>query len=69
MEGKTGIASDYGRRLIIQRVPPEDQILYQTERYSLSDFEYKVKIPKDGDYVLVLKFCEVYFNAANQKVR
>ena len=24
--------------------------------------------PRDGDYVLVLKFCEVYFNEPERKV-
>ncbi|XP_077995234.1 malectin-B-like isoform X2 [Glandiceps talaboti] len=54
--------------LHITRVSPQDQPLYQTERYDLDTFGYEVPIEEDGDYVLVLKFCEVYFTASNQKV-
>jgi hypothetical protein len=65
-----GIASDYGRRFDIQRVDPVDQILYQTERYwtENKEFGYQLPLSQDGEYVLVLKFCEVYFKEANQKV-
>ncbi len=66
---KDGIASDYGRRLwTIGRVDPEDAILYQTERYSLSTFGYDIPMKDDGDYVLVLKFSEVYFLHSARKV-
>ncbi|CAL8137278.1 unnamed protein product [Orchesella dallaii] len=66
---KVGIASDYGRHLLsVGRVHPNDQILYQTERYHHSTFGYDIPINEDGDYVMVLKFCEVYFNAPNMKV-
>ncbi|CAH0554655.1 unnamed protein product [Brassicogethes aeneus] len=68
LHGKIGIASDYGKRLLIGRVPPNDYILYQTERYHTSTFGYDIPVNSDGDYVLVLKFCEVYFNAPDQKV-
>ncbi|CAG9760868.1 unnamed protein product [Ceutorhynchus assimilis] len=68
LAGKIGIASDYGKRLLIGRVPANDQILYQTERYHTSTFGYDLYIPGDGDYVLVLKFCEVYFESPDQKV-
>lgn len=40
----------------------------QTERYHHSNFGYDISIAEDGDYVLVLKFCEVYFNSPSQKV-
>lgn len=63
-----GIASDYGKTLMIDRVVPQDQILYQTERYHMSTFGYDVPIREDGDYVLVLKFCEVWFTSPNKKV-
>ncbi|RZF40551.1 hypothetical protein LSTR_LSTR000430 [Laodelphax striatellus] len=66
--GKVGTASDYGKRLLIARVPANDQVLYQTERYHHSTFGYDIPIKEDGDYVMVLKFCEVYFNAPNMKV-
>nr|CAG4651916.1 EOG090X081J [Triops cancriformis] len=64
-----GTASDYGTHLLnIGRVPQADGILYQTERYHTSTFGYDIPITQDGDYVLVLKFCEVYFTAPNMKV-
>jgi len=65
---RIGVASDFGRSLLIQRVPPPDQILYQTERYNTQSFTYEVPISREGDYVLVLKFCEVWFTQPNQKV-
>ena len=63
-----GVASDYGKNLLIERVVPQDQILYQTERYHTDTFTYEVPIRQDGDYILVLKFSEVWFTSANQKV-
>uniref|UniRef100_A0A5S6QR25 Malectin domain-containing protein n=1 Tax=Trichuris muris TaxID=70415 RepID=A0A5S6QR25_TRIMR len=68
MNGDIGTASDYGRRYLISRVFPEDQPLYQTERYHTGTFEYQIRIPEDGEYVLVLKFSEVYFTEPNRKV-
>lgn len=68
LHGKIGIASDYGKRLLIGRVPNNDNILYQTERYHTNTFGYDIPANTDGDYVLILKFSEVYFNAPNQKV-
>lgn len=64
-----GITSDFGKQLLIGRVPTGDRILYQTERYHHSTFGYEIPISEDGDYVMILKFCEVYFNAPNMKVR
>jgi len=63
-----GINSDYGKSMVINRVHQEDQILYQTERYHTANFGYEIPIPHDGEYVLVLKFSEVWFTAPNQKV-
>lgn len=63
-----GISSDYGKSLMIQRVVPQDQILYQTERYHMNTFGYDIPLITDGDYVLVLKFSEVWFTSASQKV-
>ncbi|OXA55851.1 malectin [Folsomia candida] len=64
-----GERSDYGMRYDIERAPLDDGILYQTERYTLDDsFEYEIPLRKDGSYVLVLKFSEVYFKSAGQKV-
>lgn len=68
LDGKQGVSSDYGKRLLIGRAHQNDHILYQTERYHHSTFGYDIPIPGDGDYVLVLKFCEVYFSAPDQKV-
>lgn len=64
-----GFASDYGKNMLIQRVVPQDQILYQTERYHLATFAYDIPVWKDGDYVLVMKFSEVWFTSPNQKVK
>ncbi|KOB69878.1 Malectin [Operophtera brumata] len=69
VQGRVGTASDYGKQLVmIGRVPPKDEILYQTERYYHSTFGYDIPAKSDGNYVLVLKFSEVYFNAPNMKV-
>ncbi|XP_014480356.1 PREDICTED: malectin-A [Dinoponera quadriceps] len=65
---KVGTASDYGKQLIIGRISNVDQILYQTERYHHNTFGYDIPISQDGDYVMILKFCEVYFNSPNMKV-
>jgi len=66
--GKIGTASDFGKQLDIQRAPEQDKALYQTERYHHSTFGYDIPISEDGDYVLILKFSEVYFDAPNMKV-
>jgi len=63
-----GTKSDYGKRLPIKRIPEEDQIIYQTERWHDTDFHYLVPIHEAGDFVLVLKFAEVYFYGSNMKV-
>ncbi|CAK1581841.1 unnamed protein product [Parnassius mnemosyne] len=69
LQGRVGTASDYGKQLVmIRRVNPKDEILYQTERYHHSTFGYDIPANSDGEYVLVLKFSEVYFNAPNMKV-
>ena len=64
-----GTASDYGRQyLTVGRVSDLDAVLYQTERHHHANFGYDIPITEDGDYVLVLKFCEVYFNSPGMKV-
>ena len=63
-----GVESDHGKSLVIQRVVPQDQILYQTERYHKSTFGYDIPVHRDGEYVVVIKFSEVWFTAPNQKV-
>lgn len=67
--GDIGIASDYGKHLfVIGRIPPGDRGLYETERYHTSTFGYDLPVETDGDYILHLKFCEVYFNEIRKKV-
>lgn len=66
---KTGIASDYGRNSLIRRVAKEDMIIYQTERYDLQKFSYEIPLSEQGDFVLWMKFSEVWFNSPNMKVR
>uniref|UniRef100_A0A8C1MG37 Malectin n=1 Tax=Cyprinus carpio TaxID=7962 RepID=A0A8C1MG37_CYPCA len=47
---------------------PEDQVLYQTERYNEDTFGYEIPIREEGDYILVMKYAEVYFAQSQQKV-
>uniref|UniRef100_A0A5K3ET89 Malectin domain-containing protein n=1 Tax=Mesocestoides corti TaxID=53468 RepID=A0A5K3ET89_MESCO len=63
-----GVASDYGLNLIMHRAHEGDALLYQTERYGTSTFFYEFPIPADGQYVLHLKFSEVWFHHPNEKV-
>ena len=56
-------------------MPPEgikytkDKKLHQSERYSTTDWlEYDLPIPSDGDYVLILHFCEVNLMYTNSRV-
>lgn len=63
-----GHSSDHGKNFRIRRIDPEDQILYQTERYHTDNFIYAVNIKEDGNYVLIMKFSEVWFTEANRKV-
>lgn len=66
---KIGTSSDFGKNLgSIARVPQTDEIVYQTERYHTSTFGYEISLAGDGDYVLVLKFSEVWFEVPNSKV-
>lgn len=58
--------------LVIERkyntIKPLFQVLYDTERYHTSNFGYDLPVETDGDYILQLKFCEVYFNEERKKV-
>nr|CDS32419.1 expressed conserved protein [Hymenolepis microstoma] len=63
-----GIASSHGMNLVLRRTPEPDAILYQTERYDTSSFSYEFPMPKDGEYVLHLKFSEVWFQQPRGKV-
>lgn len=42
--------------------------MYQTERWHDKTFTYSIPLKEEGQYVLVLKFSEVYFNEVNEKV-
>ncbi len=46
----------------------KEKEIYQTERWSTEDLEYNIPLQKDGRYVLVLKFSEVYFNSKGEKI-
>ena len=63
-----GVASMFGQSLTISRVHPDDMILYQTERYHTSSFSYSIPIEEEGNYVLVTKYSEVYFQHPGGKV-
>jgi len=47
-----------------------DAIIYKTERHSYNSFHYYVPMNemKDGQYVLILKFCEMFFDKPNKRV-
>jgi len=61
-----GEASDFGTNSDIKNTKEKE--IYQTERWSTEDLVYNIPLKKEGKYVLVLKFSEVYFNNKNEKV-
>ena len=61
-----GEASDFGINSEIKNT--KDKEIYQTERWSTEDLIYNIPLKKDGKYVLVLKFSEVYFNNKGEKI-
>lgn len=63
---KGGQTSDFGTNFPIKLT--KDEQIYQTERWSSEDLEYEIPIANDGDYVLNLKFSEVYFNSPGEKI-
>ena len=67
-DNTVGVPSEFGRTLTISRVHPDDMILYQTERYHTSSFAYNIPVPDDGQYLLIAKFSEVYFQHPGGKV-
>lgn len=42
--------------------------LYQTERWANENFQYLLPLKAEGKHVLLLKFSEVYFNSAGEKI-
>ncbi|CAI5444546.1 unnamed protein product [Caenorhabditis angaria] len=63
-----GTASDHGTQFVFPNANPKDVEIYQTERWSDSNFEYNFPLKEAGFYVIILKFSEVYFKRSHQKV-
>ncbi|KAM3134911.1 hypothetical protein pb186bvf_012911 [Paramecium bursaria] len=42
--------------------------IYLTERHAYKSFSYQVPLQKEGTYVLILKFAEMYFSQPNKRV-
>ena len=42
--------------------------VYQTERWHTDSFTYSVPLKNEGNYILILKFSEVYFDSPLQKI-
>lgn len=62
-----GTASDVGVQYSFNNAENDDVEIYQTERWSKESFDYEV-VTGDGEYVIILKFSEVYFQKAGEKV-
>ncbi|CAI2348558.1 unnamed protein product [Caenorhabditis sp. 36 PRJEB53466] len=62
-----GVASDHGMQFSFSNADPDDLEIYTTERWSKESFEYSVPAG-DGEYVIILKFSEVYFQRSGQKI-
>ncbi|CAG9315525.1 unnamed protein product [Blepharisma stoltei] len=61
----SGVSNDAGSELKVKMTKSPE--LYQTERYDTQDFSYSIPIEEPGNYVLILKFSEIYFNSEGQK--
>ena len=61
-----GVVSDFGKSVSIMLTKTPE--IYQTERWAESDFSYNVPIQEPGEYVLILKFSEVWFNSDQEKI-
>ena len=63
-----GTSSDHGLSFTIKNT--EDELLYQTERWSSETLTYSLPLKSNinGKYVLILKFSEVYFNLKGGKI-
>uniref|UniRef100_A0A1I7UUX7 Malectin domain-containing protein n=1 Tax=Caenorhabditis tropicalis TaxID=1561998 RepID=A0A1I7UUX7_9PELO len=64
----SGVSSDAGRAFSFSNAEDRDVEIYQTERWSKESFSYEIPVSEDGDYVIILKFSEVYFERPDQKV-
>ena len=63
-----GTSSEHGLNFNIKNT--DDEILYQTERWSSETLTYSLPLKSNinGKYVLILKFSEVYFNSKGEKI-
>ena len=63
-----GTSSDHGLSFGIKNADTE--LLYQTERWSSETLTYSLPLKSNinGNYVLILKFSEVYFNHKGEKI-
>ena len=63
-----GTSSEHGLNYEIKNT--DDQDLYQTERWSSETLTYSIPLKSNinGNYVLILKFSEVYFNIKGEKI-
>ena len=63
-----GTSSDHGLSFTIKNT--EDELLYQTERWSSETLTYSLPLKSNinGKYILILKFSEVYFNNRGEKI-
>ena len=62
-----GTSSDHGLSYSIKNT--DNALLYQTERWSSETLTYSLPLKPNinGNYVLILKFSEVYFNHKGEK--
>ena len=63
-----GTPSEHGLNFNIKNT--DDELLYQTERWSSETLTYSLPLKSNinGKYVLILKFSEVYFNSKGEKI-
>lgn len=61
-----GISSDYGKSFGIKLTKTPE--IYQTERYATEDLAYTVPLKEPGNYVLILKFSDVFSDGEQKKM-
>jgi hypothetical protein len=64
-QGDAGFSSGYTYSTTASITGTTDDRLYQSERYG--DFSYKFPVD-DGDYLVTLKFAEIYWTKVGQRV-